>query len=413
MSNPERSTLTSYIPELDQSHKITTEQSIELPFWIPIRSGEYTFPTRQRIKIRNDLWLVSVANLVDGTSGTPFQFVVDETKVSDDEYLKVVTEGNAHYYHKTKMKTTVISNVVHLPPVGMITEEPGSEEWKKQILEVLHGAGQYMHNTLRLINQFIDYYCSIISVNNQANEVRRVSSYETMVRLIVNVEKDGVHYSYPSTFAPDLRMANLTHPLYRVRDDTILAKFREELETLDEPSFHQLQWVKTLNHQREQRYQEALLSASQTLEALVYSYMDAKGIKELSKKGMAGFVMELSEPMSHFFSEFTEDAKLARYRSEGVCSKVANLWRLRNDVVHNQRIISRQDHYFISRGLKNLANLRRFLLHTINPKLVELENQFKKFLEPVLFSQELSMYPGQVVSLEHEWRREIDDYQIV
>ncbi len=401
------------IAPFDYSHKITSVQSIELPFWIPIKSGEYTFPDRQKISIRNDLWLVSVANLVDGPLTHQLEFVVDEIQVSDDEYLDEITEGNAQYYHKRKMKTTIVSNVVHIPPKGRITAEPGTESWKEQLRELGRGAGQHMYNTLRQINSFIDYYCSLISVNRNATEVRRVSSYETMVRVVINVEKDGAHYSFPTTFSPDLRMANLPFPLHRVRDDERLVSFHETLKNLDTPSFHQLQWIKTLNHEREQRYQEALLSASQTLESLVYEYITAKGLSKsrLKKIRMPKWVMEQVSLVKNYVSQIPNFPYPADSWAKVTCSGTVRLWRLRNDVVHRRRILTQKDHNSIRDGILNLGNLRACFLHYINPELLKLEDRFQSFLEQVEFSHEPQDYLGQLLTLKYEWRRELDDYQ--
>jgi len=376
------------IAPFDYSHKITSVQSIELPFWIPIKSGEYTYPDRQKITIHNDLWLVSVANLVDGPLTDQLEFVVDEIQVADDEYLQKLTAGHAQYYHKRKMKTTIVSNVGHFPPKGLITAEPGTESWKEQLRELGRGAGQHMHNTLRQINAFIDYYCSLISVNRNATEVRHVSSYETMVRVIINVEKDGIHYSFPASFSPDLHMANLTFPLYRVRDEERLVSFRETLKNLDTPSFHQLQWIKTLNHEREQRYQEALLSASQTLESLVYEYIAAKGLSRfrLNKMGMVKWVMEQVDLVKDFVSQIPDFPYPTDVWAKTTCSGTAKLWRLRNDVVHQQRILTQSDDSSIRDGILNLRNLRACILHHINPELLELEDEFQSFLEQVEFS---------------------------
>jgi hypothetical protein len=401
------------IAPFDYSHKITSVQTIELPFWIPIKSGEYTFPDLQKIMIRNDLWLISVANLVDGPLTSQLEFVVDEIQVSDDEYLDELTEGHANYYHKRKMKTTIVSNVIHIPPKGRITAELGTESWKEQLHELGRGAGQYMQNTLRQINAFIDYYCSLISVNRNATEVRRVSSYETMVRVVMNIEKDGLHYSFPISFSPDLRMANLPFPLYRVRDDEKLVSFRETLKNLDAPSFHQLQWIKTLNHEREHRYQEALLSASLALESLVYEYIAAKGLSKsrLKKIGMEKWVMEQVDLVKDYVSQIPDFPHPVDYWSGVTCSGTARIWRLRNDVVHQQRILTQNDYNSIRNDIINLGNLRACFLHYINPELLVLEDKFQSFLEHVEFSHEPQDYPGQLLTLKYEWRRELDNYQ--
>ena len=227
--------ITTIIPEFDNSHKISTTQYVELPFWIPFKSGEYEFPKNQKIEIRNDLWLVSTDNIVDGALKEPFEFIVDELQIVDRNYLDKLTNGKGQYHHKSKLKTTIIRKFVHIPFKGSITEEAGSEAWKDQIHEAMRGTGKQIHQTLDVINQFIEYYSSIIHMNEQMGEMRQVSSYETMIRYTVYVEKDGVEYSYPSTFAPDMRMFNLPFPLHRVRDAQELAEITEVLKNLETP----------------------------------------------------------------------------------------------------------------------------------------------------------------------------------
>jgi hypothetical protein len=402
------------IGPFDYSHKITSTQSIELPFWIPIRSGEYKLPQNRKITIRNDFWLVSISNLVDGHLDRTNEFIVDEIQVSDNEYLERITEGNAQYYHKRKMKTTIVTDVRHIPPEGLITAEPGSESWKEQLHRMLRDAGRYMHNFLHDINQFIDYYQSLVCISNQATEVRRVSSFDTMVRVAVSVEIGDVRYSFPNVYAPDFRMANLPFPQYQVRDDQILVQFQDTLETLDAPSFHQIQWIRTLNHVREKRYQEALLSASLTLEALVYSSVENNGLPRETIKdsgGIAPWILGLEKPLSEYFTQFDRYPYKYQHWSKTTCQSVAKLWRLRNDVVHRQKTLSSQDHRPITDGIASLSHLRHYFLSSIIPELLELENQFSSFLEPVPFSEDLIEYPGQIVTVNYEWRREQDRYR--
>jgi hypothetical protein len=224
---------------IDKTHEITLTHSIELPFWIPIKSGEYKLPENKKIKVRNDLWLVSIANIVDDSLGHPYEFIVDETQISDREYLERITEGSAKYFHKKKMKSTITRNLVLLPFKGVFSAEPGSDAWKRQVQEAVLNSSS-MSTIQRILddtNEFIDYYSSLISVNHQAEEMRRVSSYETVLRIFATAKVRDLEYSYPTKVVPDYYMIDVPFPLFCIRDEDNLTLLQNTLESLEEPSF--------------------------------------------------------------------------------------------------------------------------------------------------------------------------------
>ena len=401
------------IGPFDYSHKVTVTHSIELPFWIPIKSGDYRLPNHKMVKIRNDLWLVSIANVVDGFEDEPHEIVVDETQVSDREYLEKITEGRARYFHKRKMKTTFDFNLALIPPEGLFSAEPGSEDWKEQIQEAVSNTS-FPDWILDDINRFIDYYCSLISVSHQAREVRRVSSYETMARLLVNVEIDELQYTYPTTFFSDINMVELPFPLFCIFDNQKLVMLQNSLESLEEPSFHQLQWIKTLNYIREERYQEALLSATLALEALAYSYLSVKGYPEkqiYTSGGMANWVKGIACAFSKYIKQVDSSLDYVDSRAKSMCNSVARMWFLRNKVVHNQKILTRVDFRDIRDGIESLGNLRSYFLNEINPNLLQLELQFESILDPVPIRREPIDPFGQRFTVKYEWRKELDCYE--
>ena len=401
---------------MDMTHRISISHSIELPFWIPIRSGEYSLPGNviRKLSLRNDLWLVSIANIIDSRLDHPYEFVVDEIQVSDSEYLENITGGKAQYYHKRKMKTTAIRNTSLLPFEGLFSEEPGSDAWKEQVKKVIEGT-HGSHTAERILddlNELIDRYCVLISVNHRAEEVRHVSLYEALVRIFVTAEAEGVRYSFPTTFIVDMSKADLPFPPYCIPDDEKFDSFQKTLESLEQPAFHQLQWVRTLNHVREKRFQEALLSATQALEALAHNYLKVKGLpkKQIKKQGIASWICGLEDQLSDFFTSPDLTSEYLDYWVKVTCDSVARLWRLRNDVVHNEKVLTKRDIRTIDEGFVSLVNLRKFFLHVIDPDLITQEEEFASLLEEVQIERETDL-SRTLTTLKYDWRREEDCYQ--
>lgn len=50
----------------DNTHDITVFLSIELPYWISIESGKYLLNSKRELNLRNNLFLVSIGNIIDG-----------------------------------------------------------------------------------------------------------------------------------------------------------------------------------------------------------------------------------------------------------------------------------------------------------------------------------------------------------
>ncbi len=404
----------------DKTHVITISYSIELPFWISIRSGEYKLPeipgmVRNKLTLRNDLWLVSTANIVDSRLISPYEFIVDETQVADRDYLNRITGENARYFHKRKMKTTAIRNVSLLPFEGVFSEKPGTDAWKKQVEEATTNAGHEPSMTehiLRDLNQLIDRYCAVLSMNDVAEEVRHVSSYETLVRVFVTAEAEGVKYAFPSKFIMDRSIADIPFPPYYIPDNDKFISFQEALESLEEPVFHQLQWIRTRNNLREKRYQEALLSATQTLEALAYKYLDEKQLpkNKIKAQGIAKWILDLEDELREFFAKPDLELDDLDYWVKVTCRDVARLWKLRNDVVHNERVLSDKDRRVIEEGITSMYNLRRFFLSHINQELLERELQFESLFERVPIEEETNQLRN-ITTLRFHWRRELDAYQ--
>ena len=388
--------------QLDKSNKIIVVLAIEMPFWIPIKSGEYSLKKNCKVKIRNDLWYVSTANLVDGPLDQPFDHIVNEVQVDDKAFLERFTGKTAQYYHKKKMKTTFTRSSFYYPVKGRVTAQPFSKEWQHQINQLAFGWLQrqsVLEQFLNDINLFIDLYCTLIIPKNHSREVRRVNFYETMVNVLLDVKTEHLHYIYRTKIAPDMKMADVPYPSFRVTRPEILDLFRNTIQNLGEPAFHQLQWANTLNHNREKRFQEALVGAAVTLESLAYQYCSARNLsyeKETNGIGLAGWIRELSPP-----------------GLEEQCEDVAKLWKLRIGFIHKRKLLSEKDIEAIKKGIKSLDQVRTYLLKTGDPDVLSLENRFSSFLEPFQQGQATSDSIGKLVAMEFGWRREKDHYQIL
>lgn len=392
--------------QLDTSIEIMVVLAIEMPFWIPIESGEYSPKKNCKVKIRNDLWYVATANLVDGPIDQAFDYIVNEVQVDDNAFLERFTGKTAQYYHKKKMKTTFTRSLSFIPYRGKVTAQPISEEWQHQIIQVAFGLLEQQSKLEELlddINLFIDHYCTLISPQNQSLEVRRVNYYETMVNVRLDVKTEHFHYIYRTKIAPDMKMSDVPFPPFRVCSDHDLDMFRRTIRDLKEPSFHQLHWFRALNHKREKRYLEALFDAAVTLETLVHLYLTPqyplKNDRERTigkKRGLAGWV---------------KDLKPQGLTEEG--GNVAELWKLRNEIIHEQKLLSEEDIQTIRKGIHSLGKVRAYLLKTVALDVLNLESKFSSFLEPIPQGRVTSGLVGKLVAMEFGWRREKDHYQIV
>lgn len=390
---------TQKVENLDHSQTIDVYLFIEFPFWIPIKSDEYELASDQKVMLRNDYWLVSVVNIVDNPLEDVIQFIVNEIQISDQAYLERITGGNAHYYHKRKMKTTFTRAFTVTLVKGRITAQLGSEKWYQQMSQDAIGlVNPHRQTFLNDINQIIDIYSAIISTHIPSNEIRRVSFYEVLVHVLMTVKTDKGFFSYSTALTPDMNMASIFHPPFRVRDLKELSLFKETMRTTKEIDFHQLQWAKTLNHFRENRYQEALLNAAITLESLVHLYLSARerDYWNETKKGLPDWILKL--------------------RPRGLindCKNVVRLWRLRNEVVHENKILTKKDLERIKKGIQSMKKFRIYLLQSGDPKIIELENKFSSFLELVPIGEAVRTSIGQLVEVQLGWRREKDGYQTV
>jgi hypothetical protein len=361
---------------------------------------------------------VSIGNIVDGLPEGPHEFVVDELHVDDSGYLEQISEGKARYFHKEKMKTTMNFNLGLFPPKGVLSEQPGSEAWKRQVQKMVSSTS-FPEWLLDDINRFINYYSSLISVSHVAMELRNVSLYETKARLLTNIEIGDIRYSYTSTFSHDIHMAALPFPQYCIQDESKHSMLQETLKSIEEPSFHQIQWIRTLNYQREGKQQQALLTASLTLESLVHCYYETLGTSwsdERAKltrreRGLAKWIMRATDNYTDYLTQVVSSQEHIDYWAKSDCSAVVSLWKLRNNVVHGQKVLSASDYATIHDGIGSLGNFRSYLLNTIKPDLLTLEDKFHAFLDPIpLETEPIDLY-GRRVSVKDEWRRECDCYK--
>jgi len=390
--------------ELDLSKEIIVDLAIELPFWIPIKSGEYDLTNDRNARIRNDLWLVSITNIIDGPVDQPFDHIVNEIQVIDKEFLEKKARGNTQYFHKRKMKTTFTRSFSITPMKSVISAQPPSEVWQQQIDQLVFGLLEQqsrLEEFLDDINLFIDLYSTLINPQNPSREVRRVNFFETMVNVRILCKTEKYHGKVITKVTPDWKMIELPFPSFRIKGSEELSEFRETIQSLDSPALHQLQWVKALNYRREKRYQEALIHAAITLESLVHLYLSAQGLSKKERKN----VLKKAEGLSGW---------LRKLKPQGLveeCENVAELRKLRNKVVHEQKILSETDIELIRNGIQSLALVRTYLLRTGKPDILKLENKFSSFLERVELGQATGEKIGQMVQMKFGWRREKDCYQ--
>jgi hypothetical protein len=380
---------------------ITITLSAELPFWIPIKSGTYNLRNGRELRLRNDFWIVSVTNFIDGPANQPFEYIVNEHQVFDHNYLKFISQGKARYFHKEKMKTTFTRAFSVVPKPGIITAQIKSEEWWQQIFEVvfrLVGWDAY-NEFLSDINSFIELFSTIIGVSNPSTELRRISFFDTMLRVMIIAIEGEDKLIHLTRVVPDIERLNQPFPFYRVRKLEDLKRFKETLQIAEPPVFHQIQWAKALNYLREQRHQEALLSADLVLDALVYRYHTAIGLskkqmKRLRRDGLSNVVRALDFP------------ELVRE-----CRDVADMRDLRNEVVHEEKVLMEEDRASIRAGIEGLKLLRSRLLQESGSGLIELEQSFHLFLERIPIGRSTSDPIDKMVEMRIELRREHDCYR--
>lgn len=387
------------------SNGIIVSLAIELPYWIPIKSGKYTLQNGRAIKVRNDLWMISTGNIIDDSVDPPSDFIVNEEQVTDKAVLENRARGQARYFHKRKMNTTFTRYHPDILPEPLLTATTPSAEWRGQLHNVVFGTLQdqsILDEFLKDANLFIDLYSTIISPQNPSREVRSVSFYETLIHLRIVCRTEHFHFEDLSRISPDWKMAGQPYPPSRVGTHKDLKVFKDTIVSCSPPEFHQLEWIKTLNFGREKRYQEALLHATITLEALAHIYLSAKGIssrkkrkKVINAEGLADWLLGLN------IKGLTDE-----------CENVAELRKLRNDVVHREKILTEEDIELIKSGIQSLAHVRVFLLQSGKPEILELENKFISFLEHVELGKASSDSIGQMIQMKFGWRKEKDCYQV-
>ncbi len=377
--------------------------AFELPFWIPIESGEYSLDDNRIVRVNNDLWLVVTGNIIDGPHDTPFEYMVDETQVTDQKLIKHFFGNSAQYYHKEKMKTTLTRTFNITPKEGVISAEPRTESWEYQLETVVFSLinRKRYQDLLQDINSFIDLYCSYIETTNPVREVRNVSFYDIIVRALVTLKPQGTLILYPINIARDNKMMRIPQPSFRVQKKGNSDLFRRIILNHKTLTFHQLQWAKALNHNREKRYQEALLSGAIALESLIHQFLNARGIHHKNER-----IKEI-----HGTSRWLRNLETPNLSEE--CKDVAKLWDLRNDIVHEQKVFSENENRIITSGIKSLESLRDFFLQTIDPDLLKKEKMFASFLEGIpLGTTEREPIDG-LAPITFGWRREKDHYQKV
>jgi hypothetical protein len=395
------------ITDSKTSMEILVALAIELPFWIPLKSGFYNLPKDRTLKIRNDLWMVSTGNTVDEPTGKFSDHIVNEDQVADDSHLEQLAGDDPRYFHKRKMKTTFTRSFSVPLAIGDIKADHLSEVWMQQIRRLVFGFLQkqeWLEGLLEDVNTFIDFYSSLVNPQNPSREIRRVSFFETMVNVRIVVFKKGQPYAeFIEKVSPDWATIELPFPAFRVTNHERLNDFKDTIVGLAPPEFHQIQWIKALNDRREKQYQEALIHAAITLESLVHMHLSALGYSKTQQKsiitgakGIAGWLEDLQHK-----------------RLADACNDAARLWRLRNHVVHNQKVLTKRDKETIHRGIDSIALVRMFLLQTGRPEVLSLETRFTDFLERIELGKAVDREVGKMVPMRFGWRREKDCYRTI
>ncbi len=395
------------ITDSKTSMEILVALAIELPFWIPLKSGFYNLPKDRTLKIRNDLWMVSTGNIVDEPTGKFSDHIVNEDQVADDSYLEQLAGDGPRYFHKRKMKTTFTRSFSVPLAIGDIKADHLSEIWMQQIRRLVFGFLQeqeWLEELIKDVNTFIDLYSSLINPQNPSREVRRVSFFETMVNVrIVVFKKERPYVVFIERVSPDWATIELPFPACRVASHQKLNEFKDTIAGLDPPEFHQIQWIKALNDRREKQYQEALIHAAITLESLVHLYLSACGHSKKQRKR----IVEEANGIPGWLERLQPD------RLADACNDAARLWRLRNRVIHNQKALTKRDHETIHRGIDSIGLVRMFLLQTGRPAQLCLETRFSGFLERIELGKAVDRRVGKMVPMKFGWRREKDCYKMI
>ena len=122
---------------LDLKNQTDIYLAIELPYWIPIKSFDYILSNNRTIKVRNDLWSVSSANIVDTPNDFSPEFIVNEEQVEDDAFLEKKVVGEKQYFHKRKMKTTFTRSLTIMPKKGVVNAPSLSDKWIQQLTQTV------------------------------------------------------------------------------------------------------------------------------------------------------------------------------------------------------------------------------------------------------------------------------------
>ncbi len=214
--------------ELDTANSTAVSLAIELPYWIPIKSGEYPLQKNRSIGVRNDLWLVSTDNIVDNPDPFP-DFIVNEEQVADRVFLEKITGDKSKYFHKRKMNTTFMRSRSVTPLKGIVSASPLSDDWVKQqefaIFSILQQQS-VIEEFLEDANLFIDLYSTLISPQNPTREIRQVSFYETIIHVRIICRTDSFHFENLTRISPDWKMIGMPYPPSRVKDHEALKTIR-------------------------------------------------------------------------------------------------------------------------------------------------------------------------------------------
>jgi len=383
---------------LDPSRKFNAIFAVELPFWVSIESGTYTLPNEEdttpprELNLRNDLWLLSMGNIVDDKPENVQYYAMNEKQIEKQDIIDKLLDDRSQCYQKRKMKTTLTRPVEIIPVKGVVTAKTGTPEWIAQVEKVLMTTIPFEKHLELLddINSLIDYYVAIVNPVLSFGDVRRVGFFDVMFRVVINVKTESANYLHSLRYTQDIKMADLPYPPYRVKVKGYSHRFKEAMMSPITPSFHQIQWAQTINHLREGRPQDALLSCAIVLEALAYQYWTKM---ERGNRGMARWLERLNHPQLQ--NEFNDAAKL---------------WRLRNKVVHEQRVLTQTDVRIIMAGIKALTRLRTFFLLKLEPEILKIQKGFSSFLEP-LYPSVTKEPVGKFMPMNIEWLREMDHYE--